>query len=166
MNVQRIQSLVAGKAGRTASPDPVRLSRFERLLAQRDIRDYLLHCLPAESYTASGVGVADLERLEAENLEHATPGLYLFPRGYLVIATSVGGNAVCVHESGRVYWFDHSSFYDDRVSYKDRATNQWVYETLGDESMARAGVLLSPDLEPFLEQLLTDQLEERLDELD
>jgi hypothetical protein len=90
----------------------------------------------------------------------------LFPRGYLVIATSIGGNAVCFHESGAVYWFDHSSFYDGRVSYKDRRTGEWIYEDLTDESIARAGVLLSPRIEPFLEQLLTDRLTERLDALD
>lgn len=166
MDVAKIKTLIGVKAVATASYSVEELSAFERFLRNADIRDYLTECLPQEHYAASGIGVAALKGLEDENLSAAAPGMYIFPRGYLVVATSVGGNAVCFHESGAVYWFDHTGFYDDRVSYKNRRTQEWIYEDMTDESIARAGVLLSQTVEPFLEQLLRDDLTERLDELD
>lgn len=167
MNSERIVSLVTAKAG--GSPvrlQPHQLQDFAGCFAHADIRDYLTGCLPVDGYTASGIYVHNLDRIRGEVCAGAGPGGFIFPHGYVVIASSVGGNAVCFHSpSGRVVWVDHTSFTDDTISYKDRATGKWCYLPFAAENIERAVILLSDDIESFLTDLLHDRLEANLDEL-
>ena len=112
MNINRIQNLLTQKTGKKpkAYSDAALVSMVE-FLEQTQIADYLRHCLPDEVIEASGVRVLPLDAIQKEMAEGAAPGSFLRPFGYLVVATSVGGNAICFHSpSGKVFWADHVSF--------------------------------------------------------
>jgi hypothetical protein len=86
----------------------------------------------------------------------------------LIVATSIGGNAVCIHSAtGKVFWADHDSFSDDSISYKDRASEDWKYlHEYTPANVEKALVPLSNNIESFFIDLLSDRLTEKLDALD
>ena len=132
-----------------------------------DVVEYFLHLLPTHTYSASGVRVKNLEGIIEENAPSTAPGGFLFPYGYIVIATSIGGNALCVNQqTGAAYWADHDSFASDEVHFEERASGQWVDLPINPETIAKALVPLKPSLEVFLKELLTDRLTEHFDSLD
>ena len=108
------------------------------------------------------------EPIVREMSEGAAPGSYIRQFGYLVIATSIGGNVLCLHQStGRVYWTDHTSFSHDMIAFQDQVTGMWEYlYEYTPANVERAMVLISENLETFLTALLTDQLTAQLDILD
>ena len=127
MNVSAIATLMAQKSGKqpTSRRDGA-LDSLAEFLEQPDIADYLRHCLPEEGVEASDVRVLSLDAIEREMAEGAAPGSFVRPYGYLVVATSIGGNAICLHSpSGKVFWADHESFSSDSISYKDRSSGEW-----------------------------------------
>lgn len=166
---QLIKNLVTQKSGfETVSLDTDSLARFGDIPSS-DLREYLTTCLAIESYAASEVTVADFNGLMEENLGDAAPGGDIFRFGFLSIATSVGGNAVCVDtRTAEVFWADHTYFLDDLISYEDRSTGEYVHlrGAYTEETVRRALVLLSEDLGSFVESLLRDELTAALDELD
>ena len=172
MNVELIRGLVAAHGG--GGPPAVEpRSRFEALepaLEDDELRDYLLHCLPREAILVSGVWLLDRAHV-LENALDLAPGAKLRPYDYVPIASSVGGNLIVAHAWGdrraKVYWADHTGWYDDTISYQDRAAGAWV-DLAGytPEHVERALVPLAPDLEGFLVALLGGLLTERLDALD
>ena len=171
MNLHRLRALVAERAGEPArGRERADFAELEPALEDGAIREYLLHCLPDESYGASGVTVLGPRAIRDE--VRGAPGQYLLPYDYVPIATSVGGNVVVVHAWGdrgaKVFWADHTSFGDDSICYQDRATGEWIDLEPGHtpEKIARALLPLGPDLETFLVALLGDRLTGRLDALD
>jgi hypothetical protein len=86
----------------------------------------------------------------------------------LVVATSVGGNAICFHaRSGNVVWADHTSFEDEQISFKDRASGQWQYfYEYTAENVQEAVTVIATDMESFLVELLSNRLNAQLDSLD
>jgi hypothetical protein len=171
MNPRKIRELVHRKSGVPA----VHLSRrdlanLEPALEDRDIREYLLECLPAEVYEASGVRILNLSRIFEECFE-LVPGARIRPFDYIPIASSIGGNLIAVHAWGdrraKVYWVDHAGWYDDTISYQDRTTGSWrTLEGYTPEHVETAMVPLAHNLESFLIKLLTDELTDDLDALD
>src|SRR5206468_12508932 len=103
-----------------------------------------------------------------EMAEGAAPGSFIRPYGYLVVASSIGGNAVCFHSpSGKVFWADHVSFAPDCISFKDRTTGEWKYlHEYTPQNVAKALVPLDEDIESFLKDLLKDRLTKKLEALD
>ena len=168
MDIDAIRSLVAAKAG--CAPvhyEAAELLGFDGCLAQRDIRDYLSQCLSPSGYVASGVRVHNLTSIRGEVCPRAGPGGYIFPHGYIVVASSIGGNAVCFHSpTGRVVWADHEGFADDVICYQDRASGKWHDAEFTPANIEKAVVLLSADIGNFLSDLLADKLEQQLEALD
>ncbi len=168
MDAGKIRDLVKAKTGR----EPLRLgeeqlAEFGPFLARPPVRDYLTACLSEEGYNASGVFVCSVAALRDENLWEASPGMFLFPHGYLVFATSIGGNALCLHDSsGRVYWAEHDAFSEFWVTYKDPETGEYVDLPPTAENIPRALTPVADKLEDFLVDLLGDRLTDKLDELD
>jgi len=135
--------------------------------AHEDVAEYFESLLPASTYFASGVRVKTLQGISDENAPEVAPGGFIAPHGYLVIATSIGGNGICVEiASGRTYWADRSSFSEDCISYKDRETGEWIDLPFTSENIAKALVPIEVKLQTFIEKLLSDQLEKLFDELD
>jgi hypothetical protein len=169
MNIEQLIALVTRKSGQPPqAQDNFVLDELLNTTAHPDVRQYLYYCLPFKTYLASEMRVLSLESILMEMGESSVPGSFLRPFGYLIIATSVGGNAVCVHQdSGRVFWADHDSFSDDTITFKNRATGEWkyLYED-SPENVESAMVPLSQTLENFMNDLLTDQLSTKLDALD
>jgi hypothetical protein len=169
MNVKTVVDLVAQKSGKQPKPcDDAALSSLAEFLEQPAIGDYLRNCLPVEVLGASDVRLLPLDAIEQEMAEGAAPGSFIRPYGYLVVASSIGGNAVCFHSpSGKVFWADHASFASDCISFKDRITCQWkyIYEYTP-ENVEKALVLLADDIESFLKDLLADRLTKQLESLD
>ena len=167
MWTERIRTMVAAAANGVMTYSPGELQDFESVTVNPWIREYLTTCLASEGYVASGVWVKDLTGLRAENAAGTAPGGYIFPHGFLVIATSVGGNAVCVSShTGEVCWVDHSSFARNRISYKDKKTGKWVNLPFAVRHIPHAMIVLSPRLDLFLDELLTGGATERLEKLD
>lgn len=169
MNVNAIMNLVeqkTGKQSKTCSDDA--LASLAEFLEQPDIADYLRHCAPDEVVGASGVRVLPLAAIEEEMAKGASPGSFIRPYGYLVVASSIGGNAVCLHSpTGKVFWADHTSFAPDCISYKDRSTGEWKYfYEYTPANVQKALVPLSDNIERFLTDLLSDRLTEQLEALD
>lgn len=149
MNIPRISQTITQKTGqRPIDLSEDQLAPFSAVLTNNDIRAYLQHCIPSTRYIASGLVVCDYESLVLENLLEAGPGCFIYPFGYLVVGTSIGGNAVCFHaDTGHVCWADHACFLPDSLSYREPQTREWVdlsEYTL--DNVAQAMVQLSDDI--------------------
>jgi hypothetical protein len=169
MNAGKIRALLAEKSGGSGMCyDRHTLASLNEFLVQPDICDYLLNCLPRDVVIASGVRLLPLRFIENEMAEGAAPGSFVRPYGYLIIATSIGGNAVCFHSpSGNVLWADHTSFTTSNISYEDRKSKEWKYfHEYSINNVRKAMVPLGDDIETFLCSLLSDQIVECLDALD
>ena len=139
--------------------------RLEPFITHPQFGEYLATLTPKDGYRASGVTALPLHSIRQETQELA-PGARLLPHGYLVFATSVGGNAVCFDSrSGRVVWADHDSFGENDITYKDRTTGKYRTIPFTTEHVDQAVVPLSNDFATFLTELLHDRLEGRLDAL-
>ena len=160
-------------AMRSSGYDPSIIAEHERFneclesfIGHRQFGEYLSTLTPSSGYQASGITMLPLDGIRQEAQELA-PGARLLPHGYLVFASSVGGNAVCFDSRlGRVVWADHDSFSEDDITCKDRSTGKYRTVPFTPEHIAQAVVPLADDFETFLNELLHDRLEERLDELD
>jgi len=140
--------------------------RLEAFMVHAQFGEYLASLTPQQVYGASGVRVLPLDAIR-EEIQQLAPGARIFPHGYLPFATSIGGNAVCLHApTGCVVWADHASFSTDDITYKDRSTGEYRTVPFTPEHITQAVVPLADDFEAFLTDLLHDRLEERLDELD
>jgi hypothetical protein len=168
MDTNTIRSLVAAKAGcLPVYYEAADLRGLDACLGHGDIRDYLSQCLSPTGFVASGVRVHNLNSIRDEVCPGAGPGGYIFPHGYVVVASSIGGNAVCFHSpSGRVVWADHEGFAEDTICYKDRATGQWQETEITPANIERAVVSVSLDIAMFLRDLLADRLDQQLEALD
>ncbi len=140
---------------------PGDLAGFDPWLANQDLSQYLTQCLVPGGYIASGLAVHDLRDIRDSTVEGCSPGGYVFRFGYLVIASSIGGDEVCVRTDGRVFWADHETFADS-ITYQHPETGaleDWEYTP---ESVQRALIPVSESFEVFLVSLLTGQLEQQL----
>jgi hypothetical protein len=141
------------------------LAGFEPWLANEHLKQYLTACLVPGGYIASGILVHDLYTIRASTVEGCSPGGFILSYGYLVIASGIGGDEVCVGTDGRVYWAGHETFADS-ITYQhpeSGALEDWEYTP---ENVRRALIPLSDSFEAFLIPFLTDQLEKRLEALD
>lgn len=164
MDIPRLTAFVTSRASIAPS---VSLRSIIPADTHSDVVQYLQHLLPTEMYFASGIRVKTAKGIVEENAEGVAPGGYISPHGYLVVATSIGGNAVCIEcKTGATFWADRSSFSDDEISYENRSTGVWVDLPFTAENVAKALVPVEYSLEVFIEKLLTDQLEDFFDELD
>lgn len=168
MNTFLINDLVRYKTSNILYHTDIQLVAFNRVTTNSEIYQYLSTCLSDDDYTASGINVCSFLSLIQENLEEANPGKYIYPFGYLVIGTSIGGNAICFHEqTGMVVWADRACFMPQQVAYKEQNTGKWLYlEGYSDENVNKAMYTISDNIEQFLIDLLNDRLQELLDELD
>ena len=138
---------------------------LEIFLAHPLIGQYLMELTPRETFFASGIRIQSLEGIK-EEMQALTPGSLIFNHGYLVFATSIGGNALCFHAaSGKVFWADHTMSHDS-ITYKDRRTSEWFNVPFTAESLEKALVPLSDNIQEFLKDLLEDKLTTQLDALD
>jgi len=162
-----IRSLVERRAGaRPRAASQAELEPLGEAIQRPELRDYFRSCLPSQDYLASGVHVLDLQTILDEVALGAAPGGAIFPFGYVPIASSIGGNLVCLHPDG-VFWADHTGWYEDTISYQDRENDTWVQlDGYSPAHVRRALHQLSPDVEGFLVRLLRDQLTAELDALD
>jgi hypothetical protein len=98
MNANTIRNLLKQKAGKlpkTRSNEE--LQSLAEFLEQPDTADYLQHCVLDDVIAASGVRLLPINAIEQEMAEGAAPGSFIRPFGYLIVATSIGGNTVCIH---------------------------------------------------------------------
>jgi hypothetical protein len=150
------------------APEPLTardLTGLEAWLANHDLYQYLTECLVPGGYMASGMAVHDLRDIRDSTVEGCSPGGFILPFGYLVIAKSVGGNELCVGTDGRVYWADHEGF-ACFITHKDPQTGKLQDSEYTPGNFQRALIPVSERLEVFLLSLLTDQLTQQLRALD
>lgn len=131
--------------------------------------DYLAGCLPAEPFTASGVGIKTAAQIDEENQPWVSPAGVLNRFGFVVVATSIGGNAVVLDLHGPgLFWADRSRFVDaERLEYIDPRTGGWTDPVeYSREAVRQALDVVDADAVAGLHRLLTDQLTAQLDERD
>ena len=140
--------------------------RLEAMLGNPDASEYLSTLTAENTYTSSGIRVLSMTSIK-EEIHELEPGAILFRHGYLPIASSVGGNVVCLHvATNRVVWADHDSFGGEEISFQNRVTKKWEYVPWSPDNIEKTLVPLAPDLKSFLSDLLDDKLEPQLDKLD
>jgi hypothetical protein len=166
MDISKLSSLVSSKSliGRQ------QFSFYQEVVVldcHIDVIEYLEKLVPIETYIASGIRVKTANGIIEENEEGVAPGGYLAPYGYLVIATSFGGNAICVNcATGATYWADQSSFTEDEISYENRETGDWVDLPFSADNILYALIPIEKEFETFLSKLLDNQFNELFDKLD
>src|SRR5438094_127739 len=151
MNIAAIRSLVEQKSGHAPlNLDDTAAAPLRDLLDHPDINDYVRCCLPQDTCLASQnqLAVYGLEGIIAEMHPESGPGDCIRRFGYLVVASSAGGNVVCFHSpTGRVFWVDHETFAPAGISYKNRSTGEWVFlEEYSPENVEQAMVPLSDNI--------------------
>lgn len=169
MNTQLIKDFISKKSTTAlVGEDGNDMLPLNDFLEFAELGEYLNQCTPSETIIASGVRLLPIGAIKDEMTEGAAPGSYLRRFGYLVVATSVGGNAICFHgPSGKIFWADHTSFHDDSICYEDRSTRKWKYlYEYNPANVMQALVELGDNVERFLLELLTDKLTEKLEALD
>lgn len=169
MDIEQLKTLVTQRSGKSPLPlddSVLRESGYEVL--HPDVRDYLCQCLPREIYLASQMRVLPWEAILREMSEGAAPGSFIRPFGYIIVATSVAGNVLCIHQAtGRVFWADHDSFSTGMIMFQNRTTHSWEYlYEYTPANVERALVCVSNSIESFLSALLTNQATADLDVLD
>ncbi len=168
VRLDELRSMVARAAGEP--PRARGISDFAAWLpadASTDVKEYLLQLVCDVGYLASGIRVLSVSGLEAENSEFAHPGRDLLPAGFIVLATSIGGNAICASVDGSgVFWADQSAFGGDLLSFSNPDTGEWIEVEASSTNVPRVLVQLAPSLEEFLTALLNDELLDRLNKLD
>jgi hypothetical protein len=162
MNVASLRERVRSKTGALPPTRADAASRFNVVSSHPGIADYLTHCVSDDVYLASDMRIAGYERLVQENLESAGPGCYIYPFGFVVLATSVGGNAICGDAAtGAVYWFDHSQFFDLWITYEDPVTGELEeFDQYSAENIRTAGKKIGDDFGQVMLDLLSDRLTE------
>lgn len=166
MNIERIGSLLKGM-GDLRESSKEEISEFSSVTSNPELNDYLEKCLTEEGVFTSGVRVKNLAQLRDENLSETSPGAYIFPFGFLVVGTSIGGNAICVDSrTSSVYWANSVDFLDDALSFEDKTSGEWLELEYNYENILRALVHLGDDWEAFVIGLLEGKLESRLEALE
>ncbi len=133
-----------------------------------ELKTYLETCLTPDGLTASGVRIHDFYRILAENQPEVTPGGVIFPLGYIVLASSIGGNALTVDlMTGEIFWIDSGNVFSDpdgTFIVSDDLNDPYPRATR--ENLRTVMKLLADDPETFFVELIADKLTSILDELD
>ena len=167
MNVEKITRLIRQKGCEPLNFGEAEIEELGLSDAVVDVRQYVGACLTKDGLLASGVRLKSLNGIREENAEPSSPGCHIFPYGYVVIATTIGGNAICLDsKTGNAFWTDHTSYSIDEIKYKDQTTGDWIYLPFAPDSIPKAMALLSSNLESFFLDLLADKLTTQLGSLE
>lgn len=116
---------------------------------------------------ASGVTLKTLSQIRDEVAPDASPGGVIFPFGILPIASSIGGNLLCIKAGdNQLVWADHGSFLSAMIGIENKETGRWIDLPFDEEGVLRALKILDGELPELLEDLLGGNLTEKLDALD
>jgi hypothetical protein len=164
MNVGEVRNLIGARAN-VVTHARVELAEFANVIVNRDVAEYLTECLPDSSYLASSVNVLDLREIRDYVAEGCSPGGFILPFGYVVVAVDVGGNAICFGADGQVYWADHSAF-TSTITYHNLERDEWEdWGNYTTEKVKKALILLGDNIEAFLKEFLADRLSQRIEAL-
>lgn len=131
------------------------------------LRAYLGELMPDRVLIASGMRIVSRENVAEEHEPRAVPGETLLPFGYVVLATSVGGNAVVFSTDGAALWADRTCFATyGKVLIEDTANGIWQQFPLEANSIRNALIEISRDQVQFMISLLQGDLDEKLELLD
>jgi hypothetical protein len=110
----------------------------------------------------------DESRLKRENDIDVSPGEYLNRCGWIVIGTTIGGNAIAISDKTPAICFaDHSWYSDGSVSYQDHgAGGEWRDLPMSDEAIEQSLFVLADNPEQFVLRASSGQLDEVLDRID
>lgn len=160
MNTKPIKELIQRKGGKLITYKKSDLYEYKPFLANKKIGTYLLECQTKEDYEASGICIGgDLNTLRRVNFELA-PGSFIFPFGFLSIASDASGNGICIDSQNTfIYFASHSAFDEDMVYFNDSSTGELIkLPGLNYHNILKGLIFLSDDLERFLIDLLKDKL--------
>jgi hypothetical protein len=167
MDIELIKRSIEKKGIKCLNVKEENLKVLSSFLKNPDIKEYLMNCLTIDGFSASGLAIKNLEAIQDEIMPDVAPGGFIAPYSYLVIATSIGGNAVCLDEkSSSVYWADHSHFFENLISYEDKETGEWIDLQVTPENVKKALIPLSNNIQNFLIDLFEDKLKEKFETLD
>jgi hypothetical protein len=165
LNLELLVSEIREASAQTPRHRPSAASAFGKVSHHPDIAAYLTHCVCDEGYVAERLRVSGFSRLLEENRESASPGKLIHKFGFLILATSAGGNALCADAgTGHVYWFGHSQFTDHWITWNDPETGaSKEADEYSADNIRAAGIKVSDSLEQVFHDLFAGELGEFID---
>lgn len=166
--MDRVQQLIKDRGLSLESHSIQEFGLSRNYTVSPEVSLYLEKCLTPDGLTASGVRLHGFKRIVRENSAGVSPGGILLPLGYVIVATSIGGNGVAVDvETGDVYWVNNSDvFSDDDGDFITSPDPSNPYPRATRETVQTIMVHLGSNLEIFLVELLNNELGTVLDRLD
>ena len=166
MNTQRIRELMIEKGGgiQKLSVDDIR--QLELFMGNADLKQYLLECLPENTFRASGIDIWDKEQIIGyKGLDSSCSLIYEY--GFMPLGDNGGADIICVDaETGDVYFASHQCFFEDEIeAVTDKGRSIMLYEYNPENIRLGMNAKLSTNLERFLVDLLEDKLEDYLDDV-
>lgn len=160
LNLELLVSEIREASAQTPRHRPSAASTFSKVSHHPDIVAYLTHCVCDDGYLAEQLRICGFSRLLEENLESSAPGEFIHTYGYLILATSTGGNALCADAgTGHVYWFGHSQFSEFGISWNDPVTGKPNgTEEYSADNIRAAGIKVSDSLEQVFHDLFAGEL--------
>ena len=135
------------------------------MMTYDDFKAFITDC---EATPSEELNWVDRSDFDGENTPGAAPGGYLNPYGYVVVATTVGGNAVLLSENDDIVTYaDHEWFSEDEIDYCD-VNGDGDYHILpySPENVRLALYELAPDRKTFISELRSKAIDRKLAELD
>jgi hypothetical protein len=162
LDLELLVSEIREASAQTPRHRPSAASTFGKVSHHPDIAAYLTHCVCDDGYLAEGLQVCGFSRLLQENHESAALGKLIHPHGFLVLATSIGGNALCADAgTGHVYWFGHSQFTEHWIMWKDAETGELrEADEYSPENIRAAGIKVADSVEKVFHDLFAGELGE------
>jgi hypothetical protein len=159
LNLELLVSEIREASAQTPRHRPGATQSFGKVAHHPDIAAYLTYCVCDEGYEAENLRVSGFSRLLEENLESVAPGKLIHPHGFLVLATSIGGNALCADAgTGSVYWFGHGQFTEHWIMWRDAAGELREVDEYTADNIRGAGIKVSDSLEQVFHDLFAGEL--------
>jgi hypothetical protein len=165
IDVDQIRRLIASRGHNTVEASGDLLAIFDPVLGNPDIAEYLQHCTPDNLVQFGEMRLHPIERIEGEIEVGARPGPTIFRLGHLPIASTIGGQLICVScQDGRVRWADGSYICDEYLCFFDGTRLREL--AVNSENLVKIMPDVAEDLLELFKLVESDEISARIVKLD
>ena len=165
INSEQIGRVITSRGKKVVQASDQQLALFLNVLNNPDIGEYLQGCTPNELVELGELSLHPIDRIEGEIAEGARPGPTIFRLGHLPIASTIGGQLLCVSkEDGKVRWADGSYICDQYICYFDGTRLQELAVT--EENLVRRMLVVAEDLLELFELVESGEINQIVIDLD
>lgn len=164
MNVERARERLGAQEAKGFSDlTDQDVDRLGQNVLHEDARVYLRGCLPRSPFDTKGLLFLSSSRLKRE-IEEFAPGVYIAPFGFVPIATTATGDAICLDgRYGGVVFAAHNWFDEDEICYINFQTGQLDgFDEYTEDNVRFATVMLASNPNEFLDLLMDGKLASQL----